>query len=292
MSDRSNLSLLSDWLRHVDLRTQVFARPELCGAWRINTGVTQRCTFHALVHGRAWLHRRGRHPEAVQAGELVFVAPGHWHCLTSESVAPADDTAVEVPDATPSASAPVGLVCGWIDIDEASLRPFVSAVSEVTVLGARSDSPTASGLAALIQALAATEGEDADLLSRRLGELILLLVARQALSGAGANGLIGALRDPRLGAVLASVQSDPARSWTLESMARLAHMSRTAFALQFHCTVGETPASFVRRWRMLQARRLLKQGRLSVTQVAEACGYRSESAFRRAYGRDGQGLGS
>ena len=288
MSDRSDLALLSEWLRHLDLRVEVFARHELCGAWQINTGISQRCTFHALVHGRAWLQRQGCAAEPLQAGDVVFVAPGQWHCLTAEaSSLGADPVDTETP-ATAGAGPGVGLVCGWIDTSDGSLGPLLSAVSDVMVLGARTETPSLRGLGVLLQALATAPDEEDEVLLRHLAELLLLLVARQLLAGERAAGLLAALRDPRLRRVLACVQRDPAQPWTLESMAALAHMSRTAFALHFHHSVGETPAAFVRRWRMLHARRLLQRGSLSVTQVAEACGYRSESAFRRAYGREAQ----
>jgi len=285
MSDRSSLALLSDWLRHVELRTQVFARPDLCGAWRVNTGLSERCTFHVLMHGRAWLHQRGQSQLELTAGQLVFVAPGQWHCLTPEAGTPGEDTRLVGDEDATHGQHSAALVCGWIDVLDLSLAPLFAAVPGVVVLGARAESAAPHWLGALMQALASGADDASDVLLRHLGELVLLLVSRHALSGEGATGLLAALSDRRLAAVLTSVQRDPAHPWTLESMSRLAHMSRTAFALHFHSSVGETPAAFVRRWRMLQARRLMQEGRLSVPQVAEACGYRSESAFRRAYGR-------
>lgn len=280
MSDRSDLGFLADWLRHLELRAEVFARPDLCAAWRINTGLSQRCTFHALVHGRAWLHRRQRPPQLIEAGELVFVPPGHWHCLTPEGAAPGEHSVV--PDGAPEAA----LVCGWISAADAALAPLIAALPQVLVLGSGDDTVELRGLASLLKALCGDQHADSEVLLTLLAELVLLLVARHALSESTGAGLLAALRDPRLGAVLARVQRDPAQPWTLESMAALAHMSRTAFAVHFHCTVGETPAAFVRRWRMRRARRLIDEGRLSVAQVAQACGYRSESSFRRAFSRE------
>jgi AraC-like DNA-binding protein len=279
------LSLLSDWLRHVEMRIQVFARPELCGGWRINTGLSERCTFHVLMHGRAWLHRRGQPECELSAGQLVFASPGQWHCLTATGGAAGDDCELDPVRVAGDNARSAGLVCGWIDVPDPGLAPLLAALPDVLVLGASTDASTLNWLGGLTTALASGCDDADDVLLRHLGELVLLLVSRHALSGEGASGLLAAVRDRRLGAVLASVQRDPAQPWTLESMARLAHMSRTAFALHFHSTVGETPAAFVRRWRMLQARNLMRQGRLSVSQIAEACGYRSESAFRRAYGR-------
>lgn len=143
-----------------------------------------------------------------------------------------------------------------------------------------------------MQALANAPDEEDEELLRRPAELALLLVARALLAGGRAAGLITALRDPRLHRVRTNVLLDLARPRTIERMAALPHMSRTEFALQFHSTVGEPTAAFVRRWRMLHARRLMRKGSPSIPQVAEACGYRSESALRRAFSREGRGLAS
>lgn len=144
----------------------------------------------------------------------------------------------------------------------------------------------------LLQAQANAPDEEDEELLRLPAELDLLMVARELLAGGRAAGLITVLRDPRLHPVLSSVQQDPARSRTIERMAALPHMSRAAFALQFHSTVGEPTAAFVRRWRMLHARRLMRKGSPSIPQVAEAFGYRSESALRRAFSarRSGSGV--
>ena len=52
---------------------------------------------------------------------------------------------------------------------------------------------------------------------------------------------------------------DPARSWTVESLAAEARMSRSAFAVRFKELVGESPLHYVTRWRMLVAMKWLQE---------------------------------
>ena len=77
----------------------------------------------------------------------------------------------------------------------------------------------------------------------------------------------------------------PGEDWTLAELARVAGMSRTAFAELFAQTVGQPPMQYLAGWRAAEARRLLHDRRLSVASIAERLGYRSEAAFRRFFKR-------
>jgi len=52
------------------------------------------------------------------------------------------------------------------------------------------------------------------------------------------TGWLGALRDRQIGPVISKVHRHPAHRWTLESLAREASMSRSAFAARFTELVG------------------------------------------------------
>jgi AraC-like DNA-binding protein len=67
-------------------------------------------------------------------------------------------------------------------------------------------------------------------------------------------------------------------------LARLMGISRSGFAERFARVVGETPARYVARVRMHQARLWLKDG-MRVATVAERLGYDAEASFSRAFKR-------
>jgi len=96
-------------------------------------------------------------------------------------------------------------------------------------------------------------------------------------------GLLAALNDPKVGQALNLIHFDPSAPWSLEQLARKVGMSRSSFAERFRDLVGESPMRYLTAWRMQQAVDLLTQGDLSVSAVAEACGYQSEVAFRKAF---------
>jgi len=62
-------------------------------------------------------------------------------------------------------------------------------------------------------------------------------------------------------------------------------MSRSAFAARFAHLVGEPPLTYLTRWRMQKATRLLRSGHASIGEVASRVGYEAEAAFSKAFKR-------
>ncbi|UPK75672.1 helix-turn-helix transcriptional regulator [Nocardioidaceae bacterium SCSIO 66511] len=89
--------------------------------------------------------------------------------------------------------------------------------------------------------------------------------------------------DEQVADVLAELSSRPGESWTLDRMADVAHLSRSALTDRFRRTVGRSPMQMVREVRMQQARRLLSEQAMPVTRIAFAVGYGSVAAFSRAF---------
>jgi AraC-like DNA-binding protein len=62
-------------------------------------------------------------------------------------------------------------------------------------------------------------------------------------------------------------------------------MSRSAFAARFTQLVEEPPLTYVTRWRMQKASRLLETSHAAVAEVAKRVGYDAEAAFSKAFKR-------
>lgn len=99
------------------------------------------------------------------------------------------------------------------------------------------------------------------------------------------EGFVAAAKDPQIGLALVEIHEQPGREWTLVELARSAGLSRTVFSSRFRELVGDTPMRYLSRWRMLAARELLEEGRISTAEVADQVGYRSEFAFAKAFKR-------
>lgn len=126
----------------------------------------------------------------------------------------------------------------------------------------------------------------------RLFEVAVIMLLRALMrQGSIERGVLAGLADPQLARAITAMHRDAARSWTLETLAEAAAMSRTGFAVRFKARVGTTPLDYLTRWRLALATTQLAAGR-SVKSVATAVGYRSAAAFARAFAaRYGQSPG-
>jgi len=78
---------------------------------------------------------------------------------------------------------------------------------------------------------------------------------------------------------------DPARTWTVEQLARTAARSRSAYFQRFTRAAGLPPMEYLLAWRMARAKDLLSRQRMVMEQVAERVGYSSASTFSTAFAR-------
>ncbi|WP_412543042.1 AraC family transcriptional regulator [Longispora sp. K20-0274] len=99
-------------------------------------------------------------------------------------------------------------------------------------------------------------------------------------------GRAAALTDPAVVRALRSIHGDPARAWTVAELGTGAGLSRAAFARRFAGLAGEPPLTYVIRWRMTTASRMLRESDAPLTLVARRCGYTSEYAFAKAFKRE------
>jgi transcriptional regulator GlxA family with amidase domain len=70
---------------------------------------------------------------------------------------------------------------------------------------------------------------------------------------------------------------------TVEKLAQRADMSPRHFARLFAQRMGTSPAAYVRRLRVEQARSRIESGAMRAKQVARECGFADEQSLRRAF---------
>lgn len=258
-----NASLLNQLLRFTPT-ARMFFSGNLCTLTQGSEadGLKQGA-MHLLSRGELQLTRKGFAPLNVRAPSVLLLprALEHWvqgsgpqgvdlMCATLSELAPPldmilpDVTVIDL-TATSSLQRPVELL-----FEEAEARAF--------------------GYRAAIDRL----------LQYTFVVLVRHLIDRQLLSG----GVLEAMVDSRLGVVLSMLHESPEHDWTLDSMAELAHLSRSAFALRFVQVVGIPPLTYLTHWRMAVARNLLAQGQ-AVKAVASQVGYGNATAFARAFQR-------
>lgn len=82
-----------------------------------------------------------------------------------------------------------------------------------------------------------------------------------------------------------AVSADPAREWTVATLADAAHTSPRHLSRLFNEHTGLSVTDYVNRMRLALARELLAATRLDMESIAERVGFSSARQFRRAWGR-------
>lgn len=92
--------------------------------------------------------------------------------------------------------------------------------------------------------------------------------------------------DLRIARALDAMKADPARRWTVSSLARVAGLSRAAFARRFAEAAHTSPLRWltIRRLEIAQVRLVTTDDGLAA--IAAEVGYATEFAFAKAFKRE------
>jgi AraC-like DNA-binding protein len=175
-------------------------------------------------------------------------------------------------------------LCGAYEIAAARTHPLVHELPELIHLAPADELRAAVGL---LTTELEQPGLGSDAAVPALLELLLLYLLRRwyAEQPTTPTGWAAALRDPVTTAALRAMHADPARAWTVASLAAEAGLSRAPFARRFSMLVGRPPLTYLTWWRMTVAARLLREEDVTVAAVARRVGYASEFAFATAFRR-------
>lgn len=99
------------------------------------------------------------------------------------------------------------------------------------------------------------------------------------------NGDGQATADPAIRLVVGLLHAELGKPWTVTSLAKWIHMSRSAFSARFREVVGQPPLQYLTEVRMQRACEFLCESNLGIKQIATAVGYESPSSFTNAFKR-------
>jgi AraC-like DNA-binding protein len=297
ITNRLNTDALSAVLQDVRLSAAHYCQCEVRAPWGLRLPKRNEAMVHFVLEGGCWLVVATQPPLQLRTGDVVMVPHGAGHQLLSEPGVPARPleafSPVQLGDAsfrlTGGRAGPrTRLVCCGIRFDEPAMHPLVALMPHVLLVREEvADTPT---LRMLLEAMGA------ELRDRRLGAATVLtrladIVVTQVLRAwvearpDRAQAWAAALRDPQVGRALAAFHAEPARRWSVVSLAAAANLSRSVFAERFSAAVGMSPAHYVARWRVQVAGTWLRRNQLTIAQIAARLGFGSEAAFSRTFTR-------
>lgn len=293
MSKRTEYSLeepdaLSSVVAKLDLRAEVYLEGHFCGNWAVNTSGLRKIPFHLIAYGEAWLHLDNQPPKRMSAGDMVIFPTDDEHIISNaieiepnqkfNQIPPPVENLGEVRD--------TGMICGFFEFKHQVSWPLLNSLDPVILLGLQQLSETPSLRLLIDLLLNELRRQEAGFHAcvNQISYLLFIEILRlQIQQGKVKEGMLAALFDPKINGTLAAIHNQPDKPWTLEQLAKHALMGRSTFAQYFHEKVGMPAMQYLAQWRMARATNLLRTTEMSIAQIAEAVGYETESAFRKAY---------
>lgn len=289
-STSTGTDVISDVLRSIRLDGTLYFEAQLSAPWGIHIANSGYANFHQVMSGSCFVSVEDDNWIELGEGETIVLPQGSTHTLCNEPGDATidgqslfdridDDGVVRLGVHGASTT----LVCGHFSYDRELNHPLLQALPPV-IHGQAGRYPGWTNLAQL--AVARSKGLEpaAQALTDRLAEVLLIellsdLDQRQ-------SGFVAALADPTVAAALHAIHDDPARDWTVATLADHVAASRSTLASRFTELVGETPIRYLTRWRMHQATQLLRDTTLPAFRIAELVGYSTPFSFTKAFTRE------
>jgi AraC-like DNA-binding protein len=296
-NDKLTRDILSEVLQDLQLSGASYCRSELTEPWGLKFPPEEGAVFHFVAEGGCWLSTASQEPLRLNGGDVVLLPRGTGHALATDRKS-ATKRFDQLPRErvgettyslkTGGSGARSLLVCCAVAFEEPMVHPLLELMPDVLLVrgGGKAD-PALLGLLEAMAAEIHTQRIGGATVMTRLADIVITRVVRAWAEAQteDTRGWLAAIRDARVGRVLAAVHRRPADAWPVASLAAIAHMSRSTFWERFTTLVGMPPARYVARWRMRLAGTWLRQERQTVSEVATRLGYESEAAFSRAFKR-------
>lgn len=290
---------LGEILHLLKLTGTFYCQSELSAPWGLNIpeldGVI---VFLVVTDGHCWLEVAGEEPLHVEKGNLVLLTCGSKHRLLSEQNASSVDLAAlpvrKITEAYETLQFGGGgevtrAMYGIVRFDHAAGQRLVNLLPNVLKIDTWSEHSSA-WLQSTLQFIAREARElrpGGETVITRLADIIVIEAIRNWINTApeANKGWLGGVRDDQIGRAIMAIHRTPAQDWSVQSLAKTAGMSRSAFSARFTGLVGQSAMQYLTTWRMQLARTKLLETSLPVSTIADSLGYQSEPAFSRAFKR-------
>ena len=284
---------LSDVLTLLKPRRLKTGAADLAGKLAIRMPAHDGLFFYAVVRGACWLAPDDLDPLRLTAGDCVVLPSGRSFLIGSDLESEPIDAVTYF---TARKNGSLGtfngggealVYVGHFDFEQRHAGMLLSVLPPVMHIREEDDRGTLRWSLNRMMTELRDPRPGGVLVTEHLSHLMLVQALRIHLAEERADrtGWLFALADDRLSAAISAVHAAPAKGWSVETMAGVAGMSRTAFAVRFKARVGLSPIEYVTRWRMVLAATAMQRPDQTVSSTAYSVGYTSEAAFSTAFKR-------
>lgn len=291
---------LAEALHFLRMDGMFYCRSELTAPWGLDLPrMADSVWFHVVTTGECTLTDSDGGEHTLRRGDVAILPHGGGHVVRDEPTAPTP-VVFDLPHEYVSrqyavlrhggGGAPVDLICGVVRLGHPAARVLLDLLPEIIHVDASVGSAEWQWFPSLLALMAAetrTTRPGGETVVTRLCDILVIQAIRSWIEHdpAARHGWVGALRDPVIGRAITSIHREPARDWTVASLADAVAMSRSGFSARFTELVGTSPKQYVTEWRMQLAEDMLREGDATHAVIAAELGYQSEAAFSRAFKR-------
>jgi len=252
--------------------------------------------FGMLSRGNSWLSVEGiPDPISLAGGDCFLLAPGSTYTLRDNPKTRARSFCEVAPKSGSQVieygggGTPTTIISGWFRFCATGVKTLRRLLPPLILI--KSDQAQSHALHTTLSMIAsetAASAPGSDLVINRLADMLFIHSIRAHIgsqSEACKSGLLRAIFDPQISSALRSMHEKVEHPWTVESLAAVCGMSRSAFAVRFKDLVGESPLEYLTGWRMQKATGLLQKRDKKLFDVARSVGYESDASFSKAFKR-------
>ena len=292
------MDALSEALRSVRMTGAIFLDAEFTAPWSFRSplakqaapvvapGTEQLIIYHLVIEGMAWVKIAGEPDLPVEAGEIVIIPHGEEHLFGNGTPDTVFDGAATLHRHVAGelsslrwggGGAMTKFVCGFMGCERQAENLFLAGLPTTIKINIREDAAGA-WLENSIRYLV-SEGQPhqpgRNILLSKMAEALFIETLRCyiKLLPPDATGWLAGARDQITGAALALLHRRPAEHWTIDRLAGEIGTSRSVLSDRFTRYLGEPPLTYLARWRMQLASRMLQTTKANRPAVGLAVGY-------------------
>ncbi len=291
------MDVISEIFDTLKLQGLLYFRTDFTGPWGVSVPeLTPAARFHFVLAGKCYVRVDGVLVELLP-GDLILIPAGKSHTLSNSEKTSCPPLERVLDDAGSDGhgvlqlgnkddEAATRMLCGHFTFRQGASHPVLDALPDFLHVNSeqRAANPILDDVLRLLARCMAKNASGRDAAMIRLAEVVFVeTVQAGAMHSDSLRNVLGAFSDEKISRALDLIHRSPEKNWSVEALASQVAMSRSRFADRFSLLMGTGPMAYLADWRLQRAMQQLQNSRVSVQEIACRSGYKSSSAFTRAF---------
>lgn len=277
-------------LRHLDISSELICHIERSDSWSRSVETEDKVQVHLVMHGSCQLQALGLNRSVkLEGGDVAILPQGGTATLRAGGETPGEWASSLQQGQAESRETPLTrVISAALTFNFAPLQSWMAVSASPLLIrhqrwiNAGMDRHAGYSIAQTI----ASKRSGCDLEVDRQFEILLIqLFSVIELHPLADTGIRCAQQDKRVARAVAAIHEMPGFNWSLERLAEVAGLSRSAFSRRFAQAAGMSAIQYLTAWRMHVAFRQLQGQPVDIEDTARAVGYLSPTAFQKAFKR-------